>query len=189
MKKIILLFWVTVILGIQAYSQEVQNGFFVNPNAFEAKVFLLSQEVEKGLLYKIGQDSVSIASYTNKKSKGNIENLEIISFHANSIELIKTRDPLAIKRGRKKGALIGIIPGALLGVLLIAVDASSDGQVNESLPLVLLFAATTFGLGAGIGTAIGSISEDFHVDYSWAKFQELKMDLDRRAYLTKSQDF
>jgi outer membrane lipoprotein SlyB len=184
MRRIIILFWCAFILGIQGYTQEIKNGYFVNPNAHKAKLYLVAQNVEKGLLYKIDSDSVFLANYKERRSKKSLEIIEINAFPIQSIRMVKTLDRNSIPRGAKKGGIIGGIAGGLFSGFIFATWGEGNLEYFDS---VLLFTAGVMGVGAAIGAAIGSNSVEFQVDYSWTKFQEMKVALDRRAYLTKSQ--
>lgn len=180
MKNFILLIWLMVSSGSQLSAQSSLGAFTQNTNPHKVKLFLVNQEIENGILYSIQQDSVLIADYSKKKGTLIIEKIK--AFEISRIEMIKTLDPNKTKRGARTGGTIGIIPGALLGIFGIVFESEYDGQATISIPIALGLTAATYGIGVGIGAAIGSNYTEYQIDYSWSKYQGFRNDLVKNAY-------
>lgn len=180
MKKIFSLFLILASFVGHVLAQNSFDSFPKNPNPHKVKLYLVNQEVAKGILFSVQQDSIWIADYSKKKGQLLVENER--AFEVSKIKMIKTLDPNQIKKGIKTGGTIGVIPGALLGVLAIAYENEFSGDVSNSIPIAIGISATTFGIGAAIGAAIGSNYIEYKIEYSWNNYQKVRNDLAKVAY-------
>lgn len=182
MRNLILFLFFFHLTTVAAFSQEEQEGYSVNQNAFKAKVYLSDESKEKGLLYRIDQDSILLAEYEQRNSKTPVKILSYKSLSIQSIQLIKTQDRELVRKAIGKGAKVGAIPGAVFGIFLIA---GFPDEPESTVPLALGFTALGLGIGALIGNAIGPDYEKFPIDNSLANFEQVRIELEKRAYLSK----
>lgn len=183
MKNLILFLFFFLLVTVSTFSQEVQEEYSVNQNTFKAKIYLSDGSIEKGLLYRIDQDSVLLAHYGQRTPKVPIEILSLKSLSILSIQLIKTLNRDSIRKATGQGAKVGALPGAVFGIFLIA---GFPDYPEDTVPLAFGFTALGFGIGAIIGNAIGPDYEKFYIENSSSNFDRVRMELDKRAYLSKN---
>lgn len=183
MKNLILFLVFSLLSPIFSFSQEVQEGYSVNQNAFKAKVYLSDGSTEKGLLYRIDQDSILLAHYEQITPKSPVEIFSIKSISVHSIQLLKTVNRDSIRKATGLGAKVGALPGAAFGIFLIA---EFPDDLEAVIPLAFGFTAFGLGIGAVIGNAIGPDYEKFHIENSLSNFDRVRMELEKRAFLSKN---
>lgn len=103
MKNLILFLFFFLLVTVSTFSQEVQEEYSVNQNTFKAKIYLSDGSIEKGLLYRIDQDSVLLAHYEQRTPKVPIEILSLKSLSILSIQLIKTLNRDSIRKATEIG--------------------------------------------------------------------------------------
>ncbi|GMQ29814.1 hypothetical protein [Algoriphagus confluentis] len=195
MKKTIGLLIGMLIWVITAFSQVlVKDGLYFNPAGRQVWIMdMQGKEYPRALLYKVSKDSLFLVETMSKKMTSKSVPTEIKRIHYSQVKSLVTLR----KSPGKQGALVGGIIGIPLG---IAINAATSNSV-ESAPVVgpvfsemidqpssvmvsILFGA---GVGAGLGALVGGMAKkNWELDGSFEKFQAIILDLDKRAFWSRT---
>ncbi len=205
MKSILFNFALLLTLANQTFAQvEIKDGLYFNKAGRQVWIVKTNgAKLERGLLWKVDKDSVFVVITNQKKvTQANIS-FKVEGIAIEEIDEIKTNQTTPGKRGLFTGMTLGFI-GGLVGASVVPME--DPPPKTYSIPSLLIFGppltytyypepdrnvfgTAMFGMIAGgfAGTVIGlSSNKKFEINGSQKKYEEVILELDKRAYWNRS---